>query len=244
MRQVSALLAVAAMCGFTLLAQDRRGKGEERGRPGGNGQGQERGNNGRGNGGGHIPSRGPAPTGTRPQGAAPAPTPAPAPAPNRVQQDNRGRVPESRQENRPQNRQENRPQARTGDNREGAGARRFGDAPGHPTAPHVHGDDRWVGHDSGRNDAHYRMDRPYPYGRYSGGFGPQHEFRLHGGDRRRFGFNGFYFSIAPYDYSYVDDWDWNNDDIVIYDDPDHEGWYLAYNPRLGTYAHVEYLGNQ
>jgi hypothetical protein len=120
--------------------------------------------------------------------------------------------------------------------------RNFNDKEGHPNAPHVHPNGQWVGHDTGKADAHYHLDHPWEHGHFTGGIGRGHTWHLSGGSRERFGFGGFFFSVAPYDYGYTDSWLWDSDDIVIYDDPDHEGWYLAYNVRLGTYIHVEYLG--
>jgi hypothetical protein len=121
--------------------------------------------------------------------------------------------------------------------------RKYQEQPGHPNAPHVDArNDRWVGHDTGRNDASYHLDRPWEHGRFPGAFGASHVYRLRGGDRARFGFDGFFFSVAAVDYAYCDDWRWDDDDITVYADPDHDGWYLAYNVRLGTYIHVQFLG--
>jgi len=123
-------------------------------------------------------------------------------------------------------------------------ARKFRDAEGHPDAPHVHPDGRWIGHESGPNEAHYHLDHPWAHGHFMGGCGREHIWRLAGGGPRRFWFSGNYFSVAPYDYDYCRDWLWNTDQVVIYEDPDDVGWYLAFNARLGTYVHVMFLGGR
>jgi hypothetical protein len=129
------------------------------------------------------------------------------------------------------------------------------DEKGHPNVPHVDArDDRWIGHDTGAGDPRYHLDRPWAHGRFTGGFGPQYLFVLAldkvdpglaewlAGGLERATFGGFYWNFAPYDYNIPRGWKWNGDRVAIYRDPVHAGWYLAYSPRSGTYAHAEYLG--
>jgi hypothetical protein len=222
MKILMGLSAVTLLLSLPAFAQGSRGDQQHGQQKQQGGQPQQRGGD-RGVGNGHIPARGPAPVHTPPQSAAPA----------------RGGAQDGRGNAHPPG-EPNRGSAPPQENQR----RTFRDQPDHPEAPHVHAErDQWVGHDTGRNDANYHLDHPWEHGRFSGGLGPRRVWRLRGGDRDRFDVGGFFFQVAPYDYDYSNGWLWDNDDIVIYPDPDHDGWYLAYNVRLGTYVHVMYLGS-
>jgi hypothetical protein len=114
-----------------------------------------------------------------------------------------------------------------------------------------HGDDRNVRYHDDRDYRGNRSYRPLPGYRdgrgFRGGFshdyiGPRHVWRLEGGGRDRFFFRGFYFRVAAYDYPHADEWYWDRDNVIIYDDPDNAGCYLAFNTRLGAYIHVTFDG--
>lgn len=157
------------------------------------------------------------------------------------QQGHSQQQPHNQQQDRHQNPPSHGPKSYRGTPQPAGPGRNFSDKTGHPNVPHVD-KNKWVGHDTGRDDARYHVDHPWEHGHFPGGFGPSHRWRLAGGGPSRFWFNSWYWSVAPADFGYCDGWLWDSDDIVIYDDPDHLGWYLAYNVRLGAYIHVMFLG--
>ena len=222
MKRVAGLIGCFLFFSFAVLAQQRGGAAPARGGGGARPPAEV--------GGGHIPAHGPAPSTGR----------APATTESRPAEGGAGRAPANSGRG-------GAPSAGGGTERARGGPqsqiRKYDEQPGHPNAPHVDvKNDRWVGHDTGRNDARYHMDHPWEHGHFPGAFGASHVYRLGGGGPQRFGFGGYFFSVASDDIAFCNDWLWDTDDIVLYADPDHPGWYLAYNVRLGTYVHVEYLG--
>jgi len=110
--------------------------------------------------------------------------------------------------------------------------------------PHVN-HDQWFGHDA-PNDARFHLDHPFAAGHFRHS-GANYRYRVTRFDPalHRFWFpGGFYFEVAAWDWALCEDWCWDcGDDFVIYDDPDHPGWYLVYNVHTGVYVHAQYLGS-
>jgi hypothetical protein len=118
------------------------------------------------------------------------------------------------------------------------------DGQGRPNAtPHVN-NNHWYGHDQ-PNDPRYKLDHPFEHGHFQK-FGPAYRYHITRIDpvRHRFWFpGGFFFDVAVWDWPICADWCWTcGDDFVIYEDPDHPGWYLLYNVYTGVYVHVSYMG--
>ncbi len=109
--------------------------------------------------------------------------------------------------------------------------------------PHVN-NNQWYGHEQ-PNDARFHLDHPYEHGHFTR-FGPNYRYSVTRFDPNlhRFWFaGGFYFDIAAWDWPLAADWCWNcGDDFVVYEDPDHPGWYLLYNVHTGVYVHCQYMG--
>jgi len=113
------------------------------------------------------------------------------------------------------------------------------------SVPHV-ANDHWYGHDR-PNDRRYVVAHPFEHGHFEH-FGPSYRYHVERFDRdhHRFWFPGrFSFEIASWDWPIAADWCWDcdGDNFVVYDDPDHPGWYLLYNVHTGGYVHVNYLGS-
>lgn len=109
--------------------------------------------------------------------------------------------------------------------------------------PHVD-HDQWFGHED-RDDARFRVARPFSEGRFDR-VGPSYRYDIERFDARahRFwiaGRGGF--EVAAWDWPLTTDWCWNcGDDYVVYNDPDHVGWYLVYNIHTGVYVHAQFVG--
>jgi hypothetical protein len=112
------------------------------------------------------------------------------------------------------------------------------------TRQHVN-DDHWYGHDK-PNDPRFHLDHPFEHGRFAhvGASFRYNVVRIDLNAHRFWLPGGFFFEVAAWDWAEAADWCWNcGDDFVVYEDPDHPGWYLLYNIQTGAYVHINYLGS-
>jgi len=109
--------------------------------------------------------------------------------------------------------------------------------------PHVNGN-HWYGH-AAPNDPHLHLAHPFAHGHFAH-VGPSFRYAVARVDLARHWFwlpGGGSFQVALSDWPLCADWCWDcGDDFVVYDDPDHAGWYLVYNVHLGVYVHAQYMG--
>jgi hypothetical protein len=105
--------------------------------------------------------------------------------------------------------------------------------------------DHWFGHDA-PIDPRYHLDHPWEHGRLEHS-GAAFQYRIGGVDAatHRFWFsNRASFEIPAWQWPLAADWCWScADDYVVYEDPDHPGWYLLYSMETGAYVHAQYLGS-
>jgi hypothetical protein len=115
--------------------------------------------------------------------------------------------------------------------------------PNHPatTVPYVR-NDQWYGH-AAPDDPRFNLARPFPAGRFALS-GPSHVYSLSRVDlgARRIWLPGGQFEIEESDWAVTSPWCWTCDQFVVYVDPDHPGWYLVYDVRMGEYVHAQFLG--
>lgn len=96
----------------------------------------------------------------------------------------------------------------------------------------------------GWDDDHDRIHpgRRYPYGRYEH---VREVFIVRSMDYRTRHvvlYDRSNWVVASYDVPRCRDWQWDRDQVYVYDDDHHPGWYLLFNARLGRYVHVEFSG--
>ncbi len=92
-------------------------------------------------------------------------------------------------------------------------------------------------------DRRFQLDRPFARGRFVRDAGRRYAVaRVDFGAGRVWLADGFGFEIAGWDRSLTSLWNWRADRFAIEADPDHLGWYLLTDLRLGHSVHVLFLG--